>query len=118
MATVRVLLTQATRELSKVGIENAQREAELLLELTFNKNRAWLYSHGEAPATIKQERMLATYITQRAINRKPLAHILGHQEFFGLKLKVDPSVLIPRPETETLIELTSKLIRQHNLENG
>ncbi|MBB6145798.1 release factor glutamine methyltransferase [Silvibacterium bohemicum] len=81
----------------------ASRDAELLLMRTLDKDRAWLLTH---PRDVIAPEQLAAYeekIARRA-QHEPIQYIIGEQEFFGLALQVSPTVLIPRPETEHLIE--------------
>ena len=91
------LLEAASRE--------AQRDAALLLCHVLGKDRAWLLAHPEALLTPSQ---IFEYeaLLQRRARQEPMQYILGEQEFFGLRLKVTPAVLIPRPETEHLVEAT------------
>jgi release factor glutamine methyltransferase len=81
----------------------ARREAETLLAHTLRRDRAWLLAHTEddlSPADLASFRAL---VARRAA-QEPLQYITGTQEFFGLPLRVTPHVLIPRPETEHLVE--------------
>jgi release factor glutamine methyltransferase len=80
------------------GLEN-----QVLLAHITGKNRAWLLSHPEARLSPEQERTFQQ-AKQRLDAGEPLPYILGHWEFFGLEFEVTPEVLIPRPETELLIE--------------
>jgi release factor glutamine methyltransferase len=82
---------------------NAQRDAELLLLHTLNKDRAWLLTHPEEriePAALDryQDKI------ERRAKHEPIQYITGEQEFYGLAFSVTPAVLIPRPETEHLVE--------------
>ena len=81
----------------------ARRDAETLLAHTLHRDRAWLLAHTEddlSPRDLESFRAL----TARRAAQQPLQHITGTQEFFGLTLRVTPDVLIPRPETEHLVE--------------
>jgi release factor glutamine methyltransferase len=81
----------------------ARRDAETLLAHTLHRDRAWLLAHTDdvlAPQDLESFRALAA----RRSAQEPLQHITGTQEFFGLSLRVTPDVLIPRPETEHLVE--------------
>jgi release factor glutamine methyltransferase len=82
---------------------NARRDAELLLLHTLGVDRAWLLAHPEAELTDEQQAAYAEKIGRRA-EHEPVQYILGEQEFYGLKLRVTPDVLIPRPETEHLVD--------------
>ena len=79
-------------------------EAHMLLERVLGKNRAWLIAHAdEAPGT-EAEQVFAA-LSERRCQGEPIAYILGNREFYGLEFQVTPTVLIPRPETELLVEL-------------
>ena len=79
-------------------------EAELLLAGCLGVDRAYLFAHADDPVPDKAAEAFHTLAARRA-RGEPLAYITGEQEFWSLSLKVNPSVLIPRPETELLVEL-------------
>ena len=81
----------------------ARRDAELLLRELLGKNRAWLLAHPDALLADAQYRQYQALLARRA-RHEPIQYILGEQEFYGLRLRVSPAVLIPRPETEHLVE--------------
>lgn len=83
--------------------EQARRDAELLLLNILQIDRATLLAHPNRHLTPKQVAAYQAAIDRR-INNEPIQYITGQQEFFGLSLKVTPSTLIPRPETEHLVE--------------
>jgi release factor glutamine methyltransferase len=78
-------------------------DAQLLLAHVLNCNRTWLTAHAEQPLTATDATTWAE-LSQRAIDGEPLAYILGEKEFHGLTLQVTPDVLIPRADTETLVD--------------
>jgi len=84
-------------------LPSARRDAELLLMRAANIDRAFLLTHPDASLTPEQ---LATYNQwiERRAQHEPIQYITGEQEFYGLPLRVTPDVLIPRPETEHLVE--------------
>ena len=82
---------------------DARIEVHLLLQHALLVNRAWLISHAEDSTTQAQQHTFEVLL-QRRLNSEPIAHILGTREFFGMPLKVTPDTLIPRPDTETLVE--------------
>jgi release factor glutamine methyltransferase len=84
-------------------IENLYRTAEHLLAHVLNKPREWVIAHPEHSLTPEQQTRF-TDLTTQAANGIPLPYLLGHWEFFGLDFVVTPDVLIPRPETELLVE--------------
>ncbi|MEX1197711.1 MAG: peptide chain release factor N(5)-glutamine methyltransferase [Pseudohongiellaceae bacterium] len=98
---IRQALEQATGLLAE--LPDARREAEWLLMDTLPCSRAWLFSHGDQ--TLEQQcwRQFLEKVERRAAG-EPLAYVLGHCDFRDLKLMVSPAVLIPRPETEWLVE--------------
>jgi len=81
----------------------ARRDAELLLAHTLCQPRIWLLAHPEAELTEAEVASFLT-LTARRAGGEPAQYLTGTQEFFGLELRVTPAVLIPRPETEHLVE--------------
>lgn len=100
MYTIKQVLTDAV---AKLNNEEATIEARILLEKTLAVNSAWLISHAEDCVDLHTLSLFETLI-QRRVNGEPIAYILGEREFFGLNLKVTPDTLIPRSDTETLVE--------------
>ncbi len=104
-ATAGEALTLATQRLA--SLPTARRDAELLLLHTLGDpekhTRAWLLTHPEAEITPAQLTHYETLLARRA-RHEPIQYITGRQEFYGLTLRVTPAVLIPRPETEHLVE--------------
>ncbi len=92
--------------------ETPRLDAQVLLAHVTGHNRTWLLSHPEASLTTEQEKAIQA-ATRQLVKGVPLPYVLGHWEFFGLDFIVTPSVLIPRPETELLIEVALQLIRTH-----
>ncbi|MBV8115783.1 MAG: peptide chain release factor N(5)-glutamine methyltransferase [Silvibacterium sp.] len=85
------------------ALQTGRRDAELLLMQVMGCDRAYLLTHPEAELTPEQAAAYENWIARRSRN-EPVQYITGEQEFFGLKLGVTPAVLIPRPETEHLVE--------------
>jgi release factor glutamine methyltransferase len=96
-------LAQAATRLANQGVESPRLDAEILLAHALGLNRAAVLSRPEQWLTPKQLTRYRDLVARRG-DREPLAYIVGHREFFGLELKVDQRVLIPRPETELLVE--------------
>lgn len=90
-------------KLKTAGILEAALDARLLLEEVCGTDRNYLLVHGENPVTEQEENCYMDYIDKRS-KRIPLQHIVGWQEFMGLRFKVTPEVLVPRQDTETLVE--------------
>jgi release factor glutamine methyltransferase len=82
----------------------APLEAKLLLAHVLGRDRAWLAAHGDAKLTPDQARAFDA-LARRRHRGEPVAYLTGRREFFGLDLEITPDVLIPRPETELLVEL-------------
>jgi release factor glutamine methyltransferase len=79
-------------------------EARVLLREVLNQSDAWLLAHGDDALTAAQSQQYAALVARR-INGEPVAYITGRREFHGREFTVTPAVLIPRPETELLVEL-------------
>ena len=99
--TARDLLAAAAGNL---GGDEASREVELLLSHALGRDRAWLYAHADDALAAADAVRFHSLLMRRAAG-EPLAYIIGHREFWSLELSVTPAVLIPRPETELLVEL-------------
>ncbi len=97
------VLTHAVRQLEHAGIDDARRNAEWMLCALLKVGRAGLYAFPERPVPPAVRHDLAAML-ERRMRREPLQYILGFTEFFGVRLRVTPDVLIPRPETEHLVE--------------
>ena len=102
---IKAVLQQARQQLAgNLPPEEAAMEAQLLLRHALgNVTRAWLIAHDEQALTPTQAATFDNLIARRA-QGEPVAYLLGQREFFGHALKVTPDVLIPRPDTETLVE--------------
>ncbi|MCQ4444508.1 peptide chain release factor N(5)-glutamine methyltransferase [Enterobacter cloacae] len=94
-------LRQAVGELSES--ESPKRDAEILLEHVTGKPRTYLLAFGETQLTSEQETQLATLLARRKAG-EPVAHLVGEREFWSLPLYVSAATLIPRPDTECLVE--------------
>ncbi|KAB2909829.1 MAG: peptide chain release factor N(5)-glutamine methyltransferase [Ignavibacteriales bacterium] len=104
MATVLEILDVSSKFLDEKGIESPRLNADLMMAHVLNCRRLDLYLMFDRP--LKEEE-LESYrnFVRRRIKFEPLQYILGYVEFFNLKLKVNPSALIPRPETELFVEI-------------
>lgn len=104
--TVRTTWAEAQHRLIKtLSLEGneAKFEAQLLLQNVLNVNRAWLLAHESDTLQDKIKADFESLLARRLLG-EPIAYILGQREFFGLNLIVTPDTLIPRPDTETLVE--------------
>ena len=102
--TVQRLLVWTTGFFTKKGIEAPRRTAEILLSHVLGEDRVHLYMDFERPLN-QEERGRFRELVQRRAAREPTDYLTGHRGFFGLDFAVDPRVLVPRPETEQLVEL-------------
>lgn len=84
-------------------------EAKLLLGHALGQDRAWLAAHGDTPLSIEQRRRFEQ-LAQRRHRGEPIAYLVGWREFYGLVFEVTPDVLIPRPETELLVDFALERI--------
>lgn len=104
MITVKQALYAAIEQLSQAGSDSPRLDAEVLLGHLLGQERAWLYAHPETPLSPETTARYRHLLHRRA-NHEPVAYLTGEREFFGLTFAVAPPVLIPRPETELLVEL-------------
>lgn len=96
-------LSAATARLAANKVPSPRMNAELLLMFTLGCDRAYLFAHPERELTSEEESRYETAVSERS-RGVPAQYITGHQEFWGMDLIVTPAVLIPRPETEHVIE--------------
>ena len=108
MTSIAEAILQGANKLRKAGVSEARREAGSLVAQSLERDRSFILGHAEDPIDPEQLERLHDYLERRA-QGEPLQYITGHQEFFGLDFEVTGDVLIPRPETELLIESALKL---------
>ncbi len=101
--TILSLIKWATGYFTSHGIDSPRATAEILLATLLNLKRIDLYLRYDQPL-LKSELSEFKSLIKRRINREPVAYIIGKKEFWSLDLEVNPNVLIPRPDTETLVE--------------
>jgi release factor glutamine methyltransferase len=104
MTDVRSTLKQGLAQLRAAQVSSFTLAAELLLLHVLGRDRTWLYAHPEEQISSTDTDRFFALIARRA-NGEPTQHLTGKQEFWGLEFEVTPDVLIPRPETEHLIEV-------------
>ena len=102
-------ILQGANKLRKAGVPEARREAGSLLAFLLDKDRTFILSHAHDPISGEQETLFEEFLDARA-QGEPAQYITGRQDFYGLEFEVTPAVLIPRPETELLIEAAIKLV--------
>jgi release factor glutamine methyltransferase len=108
LVSLRDTLTTAVHRLTAARVPSPRMNAELLLRFTLDVDRAHLYAHPERELTPDEQTRYDEALAQRA-GGIPAQYITGHQEFWGMDLIVNPAVLIPRPETEHVIETVLQL---------
>lgn len=101
--TIQEVLHSATRILQAKQISSAHLDAEVLLAFVIKKPREYLLAHDEKNLTVRQVEAYAKLIARRSAY-EPVAYLIGTKDFYGLSIKVDNTVLIPRPETELLVD--------------
>lgn len=103
--TVRQALIDAQQKLASISSESneARLEAQLLLQTALKVDRAWLISHENDALGANIHAVFEASVLRR-LQGEPIAYILGYREFYGMELIVTPATLIPRPDTETLVE--------------
>jgi release factor glutamine methyltransferase len=112
IATVGALLEKAVRDLvADRDAADARRESQVLLGFALGVSRAWLTTHPDQAAGSETAAKFRTLVALRASGH-PVAYLLGVKEFYGLLLRVTPDVLIPRPETEELVEAALERLQQ------
>ena len=110
--TVRELMKSAIEHLQRKGFEDARLNVELLLAHALDLQRIQLYLHFDKPLTPEELKQFRT-LYERRLKREPVQYIIGSTSFMGLHFAVDSHVLIPRPETETLIEQAMLLCQRY-----
>jgi release factor glutamine methyltransferase len=107
----------AAEVLSREGIGVPRMSAESLMMLVLGSDKAYLFAHPERELSSDEQSRFDSVIAERAAG-KPLQYIIGHQEFWGLDFVVSPAVLIPRPETEHLVETALVLVHESGNEQA
>src|SRR5271169_4249381 len=102
--SILTALRDGIAQLEREHVPSAALAAELLLMHTLGRDRAWIYAHPEHELDATAREQYFSLIAKR-VSGVPTQHLTGHQEFWGLDFEVTPAVLIPRPETEHVIEV-------------
>ncbi len=108
--TVRQALSEAIQQLASAQVPSASLAAEVLLLHVLGRDRTFLYAHPEAELKLDDERAYRHLLAERAAG-KPTQYLTRRQEFWGLALRVEPGVFIPRPETEHVVEVALEIVR-------
>ena len=109
--SIRSALLRGAQVLSRAGIESHRLDAEVLLHHVLDMEKEQLYVNGDVPISAGQEAQFRELLLRRS-RREPVAYITGHKEFWSLDFFVTPAVLIPRPETEMLVEVALQYVRR------
>jgi len=114
---IRTALKQGLAQLRDAHVPSYTLAAELLLLHVLGHNRTWIYSHPEEELSSADAERYAELLRRRAAG-EPTQHLTGKQEFWGLEFEVTPDVLIPRPETEHVIEVALDRLAVHEIRAG
>jgi release factor glutamine methyltransferase len=114
---LKQVLHRAREVLAKDNLEDASLEGEILLRHALGIDRVKLYSDPNCELSAEQEEKL-WQLVQRRLQGEPTAYITGHREFYGLDFYIDRRVLIPRPETELMVEKAIVLAKEHHFKGA
>ena len=117
MMDVRSALKQGIAQLREAGVASYTLAAELLLLHVLGRNRTWLYAHPEENIAEPDAQKFFALVKRRGAG-EPTQYLTGKQEFWGLEFEVTPDVLIPRPETEHVIEVALDRLALRELRAG
>ena len=101
--TVREALSGAVEQFEAAGLDDSRLDARVLLEHSLDQSTVWIYQHPETPLPTEANARFDSLIRRRLMGM-PIAYLLGSREFYGRVFQVDARVLVPRPETEVLLE--------------
>lgn len=107
--TIGAWLSEATKELVDAGIDTARLDAEIILAHTIKHPRTYLHAHPDKQLDQRAEEIANARLDLR-LDDVPIAYIIGHKEFYGRRFYVSPAVLVPRPESEQVIELLTHVL--------
>lgn len=110
---IALLIKQAAEQLSNIS-DSAKLDAEILLAHSLGKDRTYLFTWSDRELSVEQIAQFESLLARR-ITGEPIAYIIGSKDFWSLTLKVAPHTLIPRPDTETLVEWIIDLAEDNNL---
>jgi len=107
--SIKSWLEDASRQLVSAGIPSARLDGELILAHTLRRARSYLHAHDTDLISPRDAEIASARLALR-LDRVPVAYIIGHKEFYGRRFRVTTATLIPRPESEVLIELLDEAI--------
>lgn len=111
--TIQEWINESATQLVGIGIATARLDAELILSHTIKKPRTWLHAHSDEVLDPRLKEIANARLDLR-LDRVPIAYIIGHKEFYGRRFRVTTATLIPRPESEAIIELLPLAIRKNS----
>ncbi len=106
-------LDEAVKNFKTAGIETPRLDTLILMEMVLGKGREYVIAHSEDELSSAQMKSFSV-LSERRTAREPMAHITGKKQFYGREFKVTPDVLMPRPETELLVEAALRLSPKHS----
>jgi release factor glutamine methyltransferase len=109
-ATIKSAIKEAAAALKMAGVSEWRNEANLLLMHVIDRDRTFLLAHGEESLSLNQFDQYRLLVARRA-EGYPQQYLTGHQDFFKLEFEVTPDVLIPRPETESIVEVAIEILQ-------
>ena len=109
MPTIKDWLFGATSKLSNTGVESARLDAEIILADSIKKTRTYLHAHNDEFLGTKSIKKSDFQLARRLMH-EPIAYIIGYKDFYGRKFIVTPDTLIPRPESEDMIEILKEIL--------
>lgn len=110
---VSELEAKIAQRLRAAGIESARLDAVMIIGHVLNRSREWLLAHDDTLVSSEDSRRVEE-LTLRRAKREPLAYIMGYKEFYGRRFMVTSDVLIPRPESEVMIDMLSDVVARGN----
>jgi release factor glutamine methyltransferase len=108
--SIRGAITEGAQTLAAAGVNDARREAVSLMVCALKCDRTFVIAHAEDELSEPRLQVFRRLLARR-VQREPLQYLIGHQEFFNLDFEVTPDVLIPRPETEIIVEAALEVSR-------
>ncbi|HOE22372.1 MAG TPA: peptide chain release factor N(5)-glutamine methyltransferase [Smithellaceae bacterium] len=111
--TIRQIIFEATQKLEKAGIPSARLDAEVLLAFLLRCDRLAFFKNPENPIS-KEQRAAFDRLIERRTGGEPVAYMTGRKAFWSFALEVNPAVLIPRPDTEVIVEEALAVLRQES----
>jgi len=111
MHTLAKARVWAMDELKRAGVESYVLSSDILMGFVLDRDRVYVLSHGEETLTDESWQSYRSYVLRHA-KGEPLQYLTGEREFYGLDFRVNPAVLIPRPETEILVEAAVKTVQE------